>query len=111
MNDLRIRFGRLVAAHRKRAGFTQEALASLADLSSDMITRIEAGQTGTSFASIQRLAEALGIDPAELFTSELSTGSVHSPMLAEITARLAALNERELIWASNLLDAALRPRG
>lgn len=110
MSDLRKRFGRLVAAHRRRLGLTQEALAGLADLSPDMITRIEAGQTGARFPSIERMAGALRIDPAELFTSELPTGSLQSPALAEITAKLAALNDRDLAWASNLLDAALRPR-
>lgn len=111
MSDLRKRFGRLVAAHRRRAGMTQEALAEAASLSSDMITRIEAGQTGARFPSIERLAEALDVDPAELFTSELPTGSLQSPALAEITAKLATLNDRDLAWAGNLLDAALKPRG
>ena len=111
MGDLRRRFGRLVAAHRKRLGFTQEVLAGLAELSPDMITRIEAGQTGARFPSIERLAKALRIDPAELFTMDLPAGSLQSPALAEITAKLAGLSERDLAWAGNVLDAALKSRG
>ncbi|MBO0906537.1 helix-turn-helix domain-containing protein [Jiella sp. MQZ13P-4] len=38
MADLRIRFGRLVAAHRKRLGLTQEVLAERAGISTDMVS-------------------------------------------------------------------------
>lgn len=110
MNDLRKRFGRLVAAHRRRAGLTQEGLASRAELSSDMITRIEAGQTGVSFTSIERLAEALHVDPAELFTSELPSSAIRSEAFINIAARLAALSDRDIAWVSGVLDAALKPR-
>ena len=111
MDDLRKRFGRLVAAHRKRMNLTQEGLAALAELSPDMITRIEAGQTGARFPSIERLATALQIDPAELFTTELPTGSTRSKPLLALSARLAALPERDIAWIDHLLDAALKPRG
>lgn len=110
MGDLRQRFGRLVAAHRKRLGLTQEALAGLADLSPDMITRIEAGQTGARFPSIERLAQALHVDPAELFTSELPGSAIRSEAFINIAARLAALSDRDIAWVSGVLDAALKPR-
>jgi transcriptional regulator with XRE-family HTH domain len=108
--DLRKRFGRLVAAHRRRAGLTQEALAAAAELSADMIGRIEAGQTGARFPSIERLAAALRVDPAELFTTELTTGTTRSKPLLALSARLAALLERDIAWIDQLLDAALKPR-
>ena len=72
MNDLRRRFGRLLAAHRRRRGFTQEALAEAAEVSTDTISKIEIGATGARFPVIERLANALEIDPAELFTSRNS---------------------------------------
>jgi transcriptional regulator with XRE-family HTH domain len=111
MHELRIRFGRLVAAHRRRCGLTQDALATKAELSTDMITRIEAGKTGARFPSIERLAEALQVDAAELFTSELPSGSIRSKPLLSVTARLSALSDRDLMWIDNLLDAALKSRG
>jgi transcriptional regulator with XRE-family HTH domain len=49
MSDLRKRFGRLLAAHRRRRGFTQEALAEAADVSPDTIAKIEIGATGARF--------------------------------------------------------------
>ena len=55
MNDLRKRFGRLVAAHRRRRRLTQEALAEAAAVSIDTIAKIEGGATGARFPVIERL--------------------------------------------------------
>ena len=109
-SDLRKRFGRLVQAHRRRAGLTQEGLAAAAELSADMIGRIEAGQTGARFPSIERLATALEIDPAELFTTELPKGSTRSKPLLALSARLAGMSDRDIAWIDQLLDVALKPR-
>jgi len=68
MTSLRKRFGQLLAAQRKRRGLRQADLAEKSRLSVDMIAKLETGVTAPSFASIERLAEALEIDPAELFT-------------------------------------------
>ncbi|GGI90750.1 hypothetical protein GCM10007973_28840 [Polymorphobacter multimanifer] len=108
--DLRKRFGRLVAAHRKRSGMTQETLAASADLSPDMIGRIEAGRTGARFPSIERLAAALQVDPAELFTTELPTGKARGAAFVDLIARLDSLSERDISWVDQLLSAALKPR-
>ncbi|TKT71424.1 helix-turn-helix domain-containing protein [Afipia massiliensis] len=111
MADLRKRFGRLLAAHRRRLGHTQEALAEAAGLSVDMISKLEVGATGARFPAIERLAEALKIDPAELFTSDLPTGSMSRGAYGQISAALAQLDEADLIWVKSILDAALSSRG
>ena len=109
MDDLRVRFGRLVAAHRKRCRLTQEALAEAADLSLNMIAKIEAGTTGARFGVIERLADALGVDPAELFTSEIPAGAINRRTFNDITTQLATLPEADLAWVRELLKAALKP--
>ena len=106
MADLRKRFGRLVAAHRRRLGWTQLELAEAANLSPTMIGRIEGGSTGARFPSIERIAAALKIDPGELFLAGAARGPV-KPALCEIEARLAGLNDADLNWVDSLLDAAL----
>lgn len=111
MLDLRRRFGRLVKAHRVRLRLTQEALAERAKISTDMVSKIEGGASGARFGVITQLAEALGVDPAELFTPDLPGGHLQRPTLIEITSRLASLSENELLWLKNLLEAALRPKG
>lgn len=107
MDDLRRRFGRLVAAHRRRSGLSQEALAELAGVSRDMITKLEAGASGARFPVIEKLAMALKVDPAELFTASLKP-EMTSKAYADLVARLAGLSEADLLWAKELLETALR---
>ncbi|TGS82742.1 XRE family transcriptional regulator [Mesorhizobium sp. M3A.F.Ca.ET.174.01.1.1] len=108
MEDLRKRFGRLVMAHRKRAGYTQEQLAERAGVSIDTISKIEVGATGARFPMIERIAEALQVDPAELFSPEIPTGALRRGPLVELTTRLAGLSANELRWISGVVEAALR---
>ncbi len=110
MQDLRKKFGRLVAANRKRAGLTPEALATAASLSVDMIARIEAGATGVRFATIGKLAAALDTDPANFFTPDLPGGARDRSALAEIIGKLEGLNDKDLAWLSTVLDAILQGR-
>jgi transcriptional regulator with XRE-family HTH domain len=109
MGDLKQRFGHLVAAHRRRLGWTQRKLAEAADLNEDTIGRIEIGRRGVSFNTIEKLAVALQIDPAELFTSELPGGALHGTS-SDVAARLAGLGPDDVAWISGILDAALKPR-
>lgn len=111
MDDLRQRFGRLVAANRRRKGWTQQQLADRSEVSIDMINRIERGVAAARFPNITKLAEALDVDPAELFTPDLPTGATKSPALTNLISRLSALPDRDLTWIDQLLDAALKPRG
>jgi transcriptional regulator with XRE-family HTH domain len=111
MVDLRARFGGLVKAHRVRLGLTQQALAERANISTDMVSKIEGGSSGARFGVITQLAEAMGVDPAELFTPDLPAGQLQRLTLTEIQSRLASLSESELLWLKNLLEAALRPKG
>jgi len=110
MVDLRTRFGRLVKAHRVRMGLTQEALAERANISTDMISKIEGGSSGARFGVIGQIAEALGVDPAELFTPNLPSGQLQRATLTDMTSRLGSLSDSELRWLNGLIEAALRPR-
>lgn len=108
MDDLRARFGNLVKAHRRRAGLTQEALAERANISTDMVSKIEGGNSGARFGVIAKLAEALQVDPAELFTPDLPGGQLRRSTLTEMTSRLATLGDSELLWLNGIIEAALR---
>lgn len=110
MEDLRKRFGRLLAFHRRRLSYTQETLAEAAGLSVDMISKLEVGATGARFPAIERLAGALEIDPAELFTNDLPGGAISQGTYGEISAVLTRLGEDELAWVKTILDAALSGR-
>ena len=110
MYDLQRRFGLLVAAHRKRRGLTQDALAEMSGMSVDMISRIETGASGARFPTISKLSEALGVDPAELFSPEVPGGARDRAVLSGVVSRLAGLSDRDLGWVSDLLEVALRRR-
>lgn len=109
MADLRKRFGQLVAAHRRRRGLTQEQLAEAADISTDMIAKIEGGTSGARFASVERIAAALDVDAAELFSAEVAGGSLRRGPFLTLSTRLAGLRDAELIWLSGVVEAALAP--
>jgi transcriptional regulator with XRE-family HTH domain len=111
MADLRKRFGKLVAAHRRRCGMTQSRLAEAADLSPTMIVRIENGTSGARFPSIERIAAALHVDPTELFTPGSNRQSRANATRIEIDTQLTGLSDGELRWVHDLLTVALRSRG
>ena len=107
---LKVRFGRLLAANRTIAGFTQAELAERADLSVDMIAKLETGATGPSFDSIERLAQALRIDPAQLFTHELAGSPYERRAFTDFVAEFAKLPEPDLRWLTDVVRAAMKPR-
>ena len=110
MQELRTRFGTLVAANRRRLGLTQEELSSCADISVDMISRIEAGATGARFATIDKLARAMSVDPAEFFTPDLPDGALQRSQLNAVVSRLAKLSDKDLLWVDEVLKAVLKHR-
>lgn len=111
MDDLKRRFGRLLAVHRRRLGMTQGELAVAAAVSVDMISKLETGTSGARFSVIERLAKALKIDPAELFSTDLKNGIFQrNPSFAGLTAQLAELNDADLIWIKGMIDATVKNR-
>lgn len=110
MSDLRTRFGGLVAAHRRRIGITQEALADRAGISVDMVSKIEGGATGARFPVIERLADALGVDPAELFTTEIPAGAIKRGPLVGLIVKLSRLSPADQRWIDGVVEAVLRDR-
>jgi transcriptional regulator with XRE-family HTH domain len=58
--------GHAVWSTRKNLGFTQEALAEKANLSTVFISRIERGVESPSVDNLVKIAKALGVKVAEL---------------------------------------------
>jgi transcriptional regulator with XRE-family HTH domain len=108
--DIRKRFGHLVAANRRRTGLTQDELARAIDMSPDMVSRIETGKTGARFATIEKLAAQLGVDPAEFFLAHSTDQLSDQTTMNDIVARLSGLSNAELLWVERLLEVALDTR-
>lgn len=109
-NDLKQRFGSLVAANRKRRAMTQARLAELADLSVDMVARIEGGNSGARFPTIERLATALKVDPAELFTADIPDSALKRPKLSKMVVELAKMSDSDLDWLQKILPSLMTRR-
>lgn len=69
MNNLKGRFGRRLRAIRRQREMTQERLAEIVGVSTEFISLIERGVHAPSFDNIERLAEALQVDPADFFST------------------------------------------
>jgi transcriptional regulator with XRE-family HTH domain len=61
-----IEFGGRVRAIRERAGYSQEGFAERTGLHRTYVGSVERGERNVSLRNIIRLAEALGVDPAQL---------------------------------------------
>ena len=61
------RFGSQVRSLREQAGLSQEALAARAGIHRTYMGGVERGERNPCLRNILRLAEALGVAPAELF--------------------------------------------
>ena len=68
MGDLRTTFGRRVRELRKARGFSQEELAHRAGIHWTYLGGIERGERNPALVNIGRIAAALKVTPAELFS-------------------------------------------
>ena len=68
-SNITIRFGKAVRQRRTELGISQEELAMRCDLHRTYVSDIERGERNVSLRNIERLAAALEISVAELFTN------------------------------------------
>jgi y4mF family transcriptional regulator len=64
--DLLARVGQNVRAARTAKGLTQEALAEAADVSQQYVSDLERGRCNATLTQLQKIADALGIQPGDL---------------------------------------------
>ncbi len=87
--SIKDRFRTSVKYYRFNKKLSQEQLGELADLTDKYISDIERGKTTPSFDTVERIAEALEIDPIELFTSKYYNEYVGTKMkIDEIRGRI-----------------------
>ncbi len=65
--DVRKRFGSVVRGHRKAQGYSQEAFAEACGLHRTYVGAIERGERNVSVDNVARIADALGLEIADLF--------------------------------------------
>lgn len=105
-------FGTNVRTLRKLRGFSQAELAERADLSTDMLGRIERGQASSSFDTVEALARALTVSPAALFGHGdfPDEDSDRGRALRDIMSELARANDDQIALVLRLILAALHQK-
>lgn len=68
--DIRLEFGQRVKELRSRSGMSQEMLAYLAELDRTYISGVERGERNISIVNIKKIASALRVSVAFLFSGE-----------------------------------------
>lgn len=106
-------FGTHLRQARKLKGWTQSELAEAAELSLDMIGRMERGTASPSLETIEALAAALDVGPATLFggRTDASRSGKRAKILERIDGRLAKANDQELALVERVITAALSKPG
>lgn len=69
--ETRLLFSRNLRRLREQRGISQEMLAELAGLHRTYVGSVERGERNISIDNIERLAKALGLDPAELLRRDV----------------------------------------
>lgn len=88
--------GEKIKDARLKKRFTQEELASRVGVQKSAIAKWETGRVeNIKRSSLQKLAEALEISPAELIGSGQEAPAI-SPVMKEITGILATMNDEQL---------------
>jgi transcriptional regulator with XRE-family HTH domain len=70
---IRQRFGQTLRSLRQAAGLTQEEVAHRADIHVTYLSQIEGGKRNPGLENIIYLAKAIGVTPAEFFTTFTKT--------------------------------------
>jgi len=100
-------FGANVRHYRKARGMNQRQFADASGLSVQMMGKIERGENPPSFESVEKIAAALDVPEAVLFsvgTMTVPTGE-RGRLLQRINIQLSKLNNNELSRAAKMLTA------
>jgi transcriptional regulator with XRE-family HTH domain len=113
VTSLKTIVGTNVRALRKLKGLSQATLAEMAELSTDMLGRIERGQASPSFETVEALASALAVSPSSLFGCGdfPDQGSTRGRALRQVYADLAQANDDQVALIQRLVAAVVERKG
>lgn len=98
--------GKKLRQARQKKGFTQHALAEIADVGGVYIGEIERGLKMPSLNIFVKLIEALDLSADYILRDELSSGKDY--IYDEITQKLKNLTPKQRKTAAEILEAYLR---
>lgn len=102
-------FGSNLRHHRKAKHLTQDQLAEMVELSSEMISKIERGIAAPSFATVEKLSEMLDVPEVAFFGVGLvvTSDNARTRQLSKIQTQLSRMNEDQLARANKMLGALI----
>lgn len=106
MTENRKELGQRIQAIRKRAGMTQEKLASLVPMEEKSLSRIERGVHYPSIETLETIAAALGVRFIDFF--DYMDNKTDEAMRAEINAWTANLSGDDLHRIHTVLRTMIR---
>lgn len=98
--------GQKIRQVRKRRGYTQRALAQIADVGGAYLGEVERGTKMPSLNMFIRLIEALDVSADYILRDELTSGKEY--IYDEITQKLKNLTPKQRKTAADILDAYLQ---
>ena len=98
--------GQKLRQARQKKGYTQQALAKIADIGKVYLGEIERGAKMPSLNIFIKLTEALDISADYILRDELTSGKEY--IYDEITQKLKDLTPKQRKTAADILDAYLR---
>ena len=102
----KIALGKKLRDARQSKGYTQQALAEIADIGNVYLGEIERGAKMPSLRSFIKIIEALDLSADYVLRDELSSGEHY--IYDEITEKLKNLSPQQRKAASEILDAYIR---
>jgi len=109
MTELQTRFGESLRRFRTQRGLTQSQLAEAIGRSTDLISRVERGDSAPSFGTLEALSKALDVPVAVMFGGQAP--GAQDQTLTEIEHILGGLNPSQRRWMLDIIrQAAAKPR-
>ncbi len=105
MDNIKILFGKKIREYRKKFGYTQARLAELVGVDDKHISCIESGKNFPSPDLISRFADALNVEPKDLF--EFNYLKNPQNLKKEIFSMVNNLSDENLILAYKYIKTFL----
>ncbi len=95
---------------RLEAGLSQERLAWAADITPAFVGQLERNMKSPTAKTLQKLADALNISVAEIFSAPVTVDDDHKAAVRQITYLLRDLSPQEIRCVSAIIKQALEIR-
>jgi transcriptional regulator with XRE-family HTH domain len=103
--DPRVRFGKGVRALRQARGLTQAALADKGHLDSwKYVSTVENARTNITLTNVPKLAEGLGVSPAEMMEACFPASATREDLLARLIELAAKEEDATIDLLLGILD-------